>query len=234
MPDGLEIAARIMSDDLYRLNVISQNLANAGTTGYKKEMVVARPFLDYLQKNLPVNMPALSTVVDPRQGALTQTGQALDLAIEGRGFFELQGSEGPLYTRQGSFRLDGRGRLVTPSGAPLMGVGGEIVLNGTQPNIDRQGRVLEGERVVAQLKVVDFGNARQLTPLGGGLYGATGRPELLTEAFLERQGYLEASNVATLPEMVGLIALARRFEAASRVAQGYDGMLGAALRVAEF
>jgi flagellar basal-body rod protein FlgF len=236
--DGLTIAARIMSDDLFRLNVISQNLANAGTTGYKKELVVARPFVEYLNANVPVNMPALSSVVDPRQGSLTQTANALDVALEGGGFFELAAAEGPVYTRQGSFRLDGRGRLVNPAGLPVMGTGGEIFLTGTQPSIDRQGRVFEGERQVAQLKVVKFADAARLTPLGGGLYGANElgqiSGEVSTDPFQVRQGFLEASNVVTLPEMMRMIELSRRFESATRVAQGYDGMLGAALRIAEF
>jgi flagellar basal-body rod protein FlgF len=234
MADGLTIATRIMSDDLFRLNVISQNLANAGTTGYKKEMVVTRPFVDYLNAGVPVNMPALGTVVDPRQGSLTQTAGALDVALEGGGFFELAGADGPVYTRQGTFRLDGRGRLVNPAGLPVTGVGGEIFLTSTQPSIDRQGRIFEGERQVAQLKVVKFADASRLTPLGGGLYGASTRGEVSTEPFQVRQGFLEASNVVTLPEMMRMIELSRRFESATRVAQGYDGMLGAALRIAEF
>jgi flagellar basal-body rod protein FlgG len=236
MADALSIAARIMADDLYRLNVISQNLANAGTTGYKKEVVVARPFVDYLQQNVAVSMPALSSTIDPRQGSLTQTASALDVAIEGGGFFELAGAEGPLYTRQGSFRLDGRGRLVTPAGIPVMGAGGEITLGGTQPSIDRQGRIFEGERFAAQLKIVSFADPARLTPLGGGLYAAPaqGAGEPSTEPLQVRQGFLESSNVVTLPEMVRMLELTRRFESASRIAQGYDGMLGAAMRIAEF
>jgi flagellar basal-body rod protein FlgF len=238
MADAISIAARIMADDLFRLNVISQNLANAGTTGYKKEVVVARPFVDYLQQNVTVSMPALSSTIDSRQGSLTQTASALDVAIEGGGFFELAGAEGPLYTRQGSFRLDGRGRLVTPAGIPVVGGGGEITLSGTQPSIDRQGRIFEGERFVAQLKIVSFADPARLTPLGGGLYAASsqvrGAGEPSTEPLQVRQGFLESSNVVTLPEMVRMIELTRRFESASKIAQGYDGMLGAAMRIAEF
>jgi flagellar basal-body rod protein FlgG len=234
MADALGIAARIMADDLFRLNVISQNLANANTTGYKKELVAARPFVDYLEANLAVSLPALTSVVDTRQGALNQTGAALDLAIEGAGFFELAGNDGPLYTRQGSFRLDGRGRLVTAAGVPVMGAGGEITLGGTQPSIDRQGRIFEGERQLGQLKIVRFADPSRLVPLGAGLYRAEAAGESSAEPFQVRQGLLESSNVATLPEMVRLIELTRRFEAASRLAQGYDGMLGAAIRIGEF
>src|SRR5258706_7090262 len=97
------------------------------TSGYKKELVASRPFIDYLEageKQLPVTLPVLTSVVDTHQGTLNRTSSPLDVAIEGAGFFEVAGNDGPLYTRQGSFRLDGTGRLVTPSGFPVAGVSG--------------------------------------------------------------------------------------------------------------
>jgi flagellar basal-body rod protein FlgF len=233
MPSAIDLAARIMGDDLFRLNVISQNLANAGTHGYKKELVAARPFLEHLEAGLraaPVNLPALTSVLDTRQGPLAATGNALDLALEGAGFFELAGDDGPVYTRQGSFRLDAAGRLVTTAGLPVMGLGGEIVLTGPQPTIDRQGRVFEGERLAGQLKIVRFADAAGLAPLGAGLYRAEAAGDTVQDGLQLRQGFLESSNVVTLSEMTRLIEVVRRFEAAQRVAQGYDGMLGGAIR----
>src|SRR5260221_6490472 len=232
MADAISIAARIMADDLFRLNVTSQNLANTSTVGYKKELVASRSFGQYLEaggSRLPVTLPALTSVVDTRQGALTRTAAPLDVAIEGSGFFEVTGGDGPLYTRQGSFRLDGTGRLVTPSGLPVASSGGDILLTGNSPTIDRQGRVLEGDRIVGQLKIVRFGNAANLTPLRNGLYRAAGAGDVATEAMQVRQGFLESSNVTSLPEMIRLIELVRRFESAQRVLQGYDGMLGTAI-----
>jgi flagellar basal body rod protein FlgG len=233
MASSLDVAARIMADDLFRLNVVSQNLANANTTGYKKELVSARPFVEYLQagmKLVPVNLPSLSTAVDPRPGSLTPTGNALDLAVDGQGYFELAGADGPVYTRHGAFSLDAAGRLVTAAGLPVTGLGGEIVLNGPQPSVDRQGRVLEGERVMGQLKIVNFADPAALEPLGGGLYRAQAPGEPLQDNVQLKQGFLESSNVVTLSEVTLLIALVRRFEAAQRLVQGYDGMLGGAIR----
>src|SRR5262245_29969058 len=118
-----------MGDDLYRLNVVSQNLANAGTTGFKKEVVVARPFVEHLEagaQSLQVELPMQSSSVDARQGPLVRTGSALDVAIEGGGFFELSGPDGAVYSRQGSFRIDASGRLVSSGGLPVMGASGEI------------------------------------------------------------------------------------------------------------
>lgn len=233
MPSAIDIAARIMGDDLYRLNLVSQNLANANTPGYKREMAVSRPFVAHLEagmKSIPASFPALSSLVDAKQGALTQTGNPLDVALEGAGFFELASDEGPVYSRQGSFRVDAGGRLVNAAGLAVMGTGGEILLSGGQPSIDRSGRVFEGERQAGQLKLVSFGDAGALAPLGGGLYRAAASGDTAAETLQVRQGFLEASNVATLGEMIVLIGLTRRFEAASRVVQNYDAMLGTAIR----
>lgn len=250
MPSSaIGIAARIMADDIFRLNVVSQNLANANTPGYKKELVSSRPFIEQLQASaagaaaglsmqglptqgasLQVGLPALSSVVDFRQGTLTGTGNPLDLALEGGGFFELAGAGGPVYTRAGSFRLDNRARLVSPAGLPVMGLGGEITLAGAQPTIDKQGRIFEAGQLAGQLKIVRFADPGALAPLGGGLYRAEGRGELGVEPFAVRQGFLESSNVAALPEMVHVVELMRRFETAQKIAQSYDGMLGGAIQ----
>jgi flagellar basal-body rod protein FlgF len=232
MPDAIGIAARVMVDDMFRLNVVSQNLANASTTGYKKELVAGRPFAQYLEAGatqLPINLPLLSSVVDTHQAPLTKTSSPLDLAIEGAGFFEVAGSDGPLYTRQGSFRLDNTGRLVSASGLPVASTGGEILLTGNTPTIDRQGNISESGQLVAQIKVVRFGKATALTPLGDGLYRSASAGDVVTDALQIRQGFLESSNVAVLPEMVRMIELVRRFESAQRVVQSYDGMLTTAI-----
>jgi flagellar basal-body rod protein FlgG len=228
-----------MADDLYRLNVASQNLANATTAGYKREVVTSRAFVDLLRAGLPaagaarlipVSLPALGSALDVRPGPLTRTGNALDVALEGEGFFELAGDAGPVFTRQGSFRLDAQGRLTSPAGLPVMGSSGELVLARPEPQIDAQGRIFEDGRLAGQLKVVTFAAPRELTPLGGGLYRAEQAAALAPEAAAVRQGFVESSNVAALPEMVRIIELTRRFEAAQRIVQGYDGMLGNAIR----
>lgn len=239
MLDAIDVAGRIMADELFRLNVVSQNLANATTAGYKGELVVSRPFVEQLQMGMPVSgaskvlsvsMPALTSVLDTTQGTLTRTGNALDVALEGPGFFEVQGADGPLYTRQGSFRLDATGRLVTAGGMPVAGLGGDIVLRGTEPTIDAQGRVLEGDQAVGQLKVMRFRNASALAPIGQGLYRADSAGDVQSDALQVRQGFVESSNAAALPQMIRMIELVRRFEAAQKLVQNYDGMLGTAIR----
>src|SRR5262245_7405794 len=169
-----------MGDDLYRLNVVSQNLANAGTTGFKKEIVTARPFVEHLEAGahtLAVDLPVQSSSIDTRQGPLVRSGNALDVALEGPGFFELAGPDGAVYSRHGAFRVDSGGRLVNTGGLPVMGVAGEIQLTGTQPTIDALGRVFEGERQAGQLRIMRFNDSAALAPLGGGLYRADGAGE---------------------------------------------------------
>jgi flagellar basal-body rod protein FlgF len=231
--NAIGLSARIMSDDLYRLGVVSQNLANASTSGYKKEIVAGRPFVEHLAvgaQAIPLSVPVLASVTDSAQGRLTQTSNPLDLALDGPGLFEVAGAEGPLYTRQGTFRLDATGRLVTPGGLAVQGAAGDILLADGSPRVDRQGRVFDGDRLVGQLKVVRFADPGALASVGGGLYRASGTGEVQAEALQVRQGFVEGSNVQTLPEMVRLIELVRRFESAQRVMQSYDGMLGGAIR----
>lgn len=129
-----------------------------------------------------------------------------------------------------SLRLDAGGRLVGATGLPVSGLDGDILLGSTQPVIDKQGRVYDGERVAGQLKVVRFAETGRLAPLGGGLYRSEAAGEAMQGALQVRQGFLESSNVVALSEMTRLIELMRRFEAAQRLVQGYDGMLGGAIR----
>lgn len=225
-------------NDVARLTAVSQNLANGTTVGYKKEIMVTRPFVEYLGVQarggavaLPVGSPVVSSVTDFRAGPLKQTGNPLDLAVADEGFFEVMTEQGPAYTRQGTFRLDGAGRLTTEAGLPVMGVSGELLLAGPQPLIDAEGRVFEGERQVGQLKLVKFTDPRTLEAAGAGLYRAGPASTVKTDGYDRiRQGYTEASNVDSMTEMVKMIETMRHFESGQRVVQGYNDMLEKTIR----
>ena len=238
MADALAIAARSMADDIARLAAISHNLANAATPGFKREMTVSRPFVDFVQSAvlpgeaaLAVRRPgSLVPRTDHAAGPMQYTGHGLDLAIEGDGFFEIEDANGPVYTRQGSFQLDGNGRLVDHAGRAVLGSVGEIRIDSAAPRIDRQGRVYDGETLVGQLRVVRFDDPQALARLGAGLSAAgTQEAQPITEPRL-RQGYLEASNVVTANEMVRLIETMRHFESNQKLIQGYDEVLERAIR----
>jgi flagellar basal-body rod protein FlgG len=146
--------------------------------------------------------------------------------------------QGLAYTRLGSFRLDGQGRLVTQQGHPVMGTGGDIVLLQAAPLIDAEGRVFESAAAagrqatpVAQLKVVRFAPGAARERLGDGLVQLQGEPVAVAEGEAQlRQGFLENSNVNPMHEMVRLLESVRHLEAMQKVALGYDEMLATSIR----
>lgn len=228
-----------MHNDMSRLDQVALNLANVSTPGFKRQVVAARPFADAMQDAQAVSAPEVLT--DTRAGTLRNTGQPLDVALAGDGYFEVLTANGPAYTRRGNFSVDARGRLVTSQGYPVMGKGGELVLSGRAPAIDGAGNITEAAAAgadgpnnagpIGQLKVVRFDRAQGLQPLGEGLVAAGDAMSLLPEADVQiRQGALENANVNSTREMVDLIQTLRHFESMQRVLQGYDEMIGSAVR----
>jgi len=237
MSDVLAIAAKSMADDMTRMATISQNLANATTPGYKKDITVSRPFVEYLRsyatagalpQTFVSSLPVPDSVVDYRSGSVRYTNGSLDVAIDGDGFFELQSELGPLYTRQGNFQVDARGRLVSASGIP---VAGDITLTTTQIRIDQQGHVFDDDKPAGQLRIVGFAPIDALQKVGEGLFVASNASAGQPNDSRVRQGYLENSNVVTTSEMVGVIETMRHFEANQKLIQGYDEMLERVIRL---
>jgi flagellar basal-body rod protein FlgG len=253
MTDVLAISLHSMQHDMARLERISMNMANAMTPGYKREVAASLPlaasgFIDAMNAVdvSPATPPAASAITagalmtrtDSRPGTLKATGQSLDVALGGTGFFEVSTEAGPAYTRQGNWQLDARGRLVTAQGYPVIGLGGEIILSHPQPHIDATGQVFDAAvngradaPPIAQLKVVQFDDVNGLDRMGDGLVRASAQPTQLADGDVQvRQGFLENSNVNSMQEMVQLIQSMRHFESMQKVALGYDDMIGAAVR----
>jgi len=246
----LGVALQSMHHDSARLDRISMNLANALTPGYKREVVVERPFAQMLDPTAvtgPLSafegQGAVQVMSDASPGTLKSTGQSLDLALAGPGYFEVATDQGPAYTRQGNFHLDARGRLVNVLGHAVMGKGGEIYLNNPTPFIDASGNIFEGQRggvatslsvdaqSLGQIKVVQFEDRKSLQRLGNGLLSGHEDTSLQKETDIQiRQAYLENSNVNSMQEMVQLMQTMRHFESMQKVALGYDEMMGAAIR----
>lgn len=258
MNDIYVVGLTSAQQDFARVDRVALNLANMSTPGYKREVVAARPFADVLTaqsaseraspgSSSPAGGAAqgpdgMQILFDLRPGSLKQTGQPLDLALTGDGFFEVATPNGPAYTRQGNFRVDQNGRLVTAQGDAVMGVSGEIYLTTRDPSIDTAGNVTEPSatsgsgsavpaRPVAQVKVVRFENSAALQRLGDGLW-ASGQASARTGdgSAQIRQGALENSNVDPMHEMVLLLQTVRHFESMQRVVQSYDELLGTAVR----
>ncbi len=208
-----------------RLEIVSSNLANALTPGFK----AIRPVFsvvpvaetdnpDQLQQTY-VNIT--DTYVHFSDAPLVQTGNAFDLAIEGTGFFVVSTSTGNMYTRNGQFALNEQMKLVTAAGNPVMGEGGEITIDGKDIKIEVDGSIFVDGTKVDQIKVVDFNDKKSLRNVGDSLF--ENRNELNAEVSASgctiRQGAYETSNVDVMKEMVELISALRAYETYTKVDQ---------------
>jgi flagellar basal-body rod protein FlgF len=221
MPDGASIAAASMRAESARLDSVSANLANMLTPGYKRQLpATTGQFIDLVNADFGSAQSSAAPSIDFKPGPLRNTGNALDLAIEGDAFFELSLDGQNFYTRQGNFMLDAQGRLQTADGATVQGVSGDIKLESANARVDAQGRVFEGDTQVAQLRLVRFDQVTRLRSVDNVRF-VQGQAEIsamgdATRANV-RQGFVEASNVVTAEEMVRLMESMRRFEGGQRV-----------------
>lgn len=253
MPNALYIAASGMMANVSRQNVIAHNLANLDTAGYKRAASVDVAFPTYLiarihdqrirslDGTLEVRPPIgvagggvipQETVTDPSQGARLKTGNPLDFALTGPGYFTVQSPEGPLlYTRNGAFSLDADGRLVTQDGYPVLGHNGEIFIDGTEVLVDGEGNITVDGKALDSLLVVRFADEARLERIGHSLFRvASAVPvDMAPEQLNVQQGFLEQSNVNAVREMVEMIALARSYELNARVLSLADQTLGLAV-----
>lgn len=225
---GVYSAATAMEAATVRHEVASQNLAHVNMPGYRRQFIQQHSFEALLNDPQPVgySRDSLGTAVptavqfDLTQGTLKETGRALDVAIQGEEFFVVEGPEGPLYTRNGSFRLDALGRLVTVDGLPVRGRGGPIVIpeapGSSTVTVTRDGRVVAGNDEVGQLDFARIQDPQQLQIAGASLFSAP--PEVVAsgaEASVV-QGVLELSNVQPVIELVNILIGSRQYEAAQR------------------
>lgn len=216
-----------------RLDIISNNLANANTAGFKKDKMSFEGLLAGA-----VNPPAVpqsmtadpilqkeNVYIDYSSGPISQTGNTLDLALDGDGFFAVTTPSGTAYTRQGNFRMSADGNLVTADGYPLQAQGGAALrVQGNRIDIDARGSVVVDGVPVGTLAVVDFEKPYQLTKVGSTLFVPGEQQEPRQSSTQMLQGHLEGSNVESISEMVQMIETNRYFEACSKVIRGFDDM----------
>ena len=203
------------------LDIVANNLANVDTTGFKFESMLANT--DEVttptpgQAPTPVDFVAAAGVArDYTQGSLTQTGSPLDVAIDGKGFFTISTSSGPRYTRDGRFKLDPTGRLVTMSGDPVQGDGGDIVVDPKKGavSIAANGDISQDGQAVGKLQVVTFDSLAALSKDGSNQFrndsNLTPTPSTTAEL---KQGMLEGSNVQPVSQITRLIEINRAYDA---------------------
>lgn len=208
------------------LDVVANNVANADTAGFKVESLMSRTEPRRLVGDSRVAQPvkfALDSGVarDFTQGTLAQTGNPLDLAVDGQGFFKVRTAAGERYTRDGRFTTDPSGRLVTKAGQPVLDdSGAEVVFDPEkgEPTISADGVVSQGIIRVAKLGVARFDSLGMLEKQGDGLYRNTSnqQPQNSTTASI-RQGMVESSNVQPIQEITRMIEVTRAYESISNM-----------------
>jgi flagellar basal-body rod protein FlgF len=241
MSDTIAAIANAMHADAEALRAISQNVANAQTPGFRRQIPLARASFETLALGAVADAPTalpnaagpldLAAAIDVRPGTLQSTGETLHLALEGSGFFMVSGSQGEMLTRRGDFRMDANGTLVTANGETVLGTNGPIQLGAGTPSISTDGTVRIGGVVVDRLRIVDLADTTALAAAGHGLYAlATGEQPIESGGASQvRQGFLETANVQSVTEMIALMETMRRFEAAQRFVHAYDGMVDKAI-----
>ena len=217
--------------DQLNLERVGHNIVNIQTPGFKRQIVANgdSPHQDF-QAHLRGYVSGSEIVNDMRPGAIRASNNSMDIALAGRGYFELNGERASLYTRRGDFHIDNRGRLVSVDGWPVMGRNGEITLSGDDFRILPNGEILQNGQTVNFIKIVDL-PANKLVEQGGGNFISTAQSTEVPVAEVKvHQGFLESSNVSTAQEMVQLTTRLRHFEGLLRLAQARDEMLGTVIR----
>lgn len=247
MVKGLYTAYTGMINEQNRMDVLTNNLANSATNGFKKEGATSQSFdsvLAYkikdvsepsrLAKNIGVanlGVKVGENYTDYSQGSLKVTGNAYDLAITGDGFFNVEftnkaGETSTKYTRDGAFVVDTDGYLVTKDGDYVLGQNGRIKIDPTKEvKINELGTISQDGRDIGQVKLTDFEDLNYLEHYGENYYQPV---EGATERNLHgqiRQGYLETSNVQVVQEMVEMISVSRQYESNQKLITTIDGTL---------
>jgi len=203
--------ARYLSNDVDALDVLSQNVANMRTVGYRAER---------LKADFRTGMVESAPALDLADGNLSMTGHPLDLAIRGHGFFVVDVGGQTMLTRNGQFHVDANQQLVNAAGDPVLGQSGPITLSHPDVHVDAAGNITDGDEDVDALRIVAVDDPSTLREMGGGLYTYSGAQDRWIGRI--QQGALEQSNVDPGEEIIRLMALNRHAQSVQRAIQAYD------------
>lgn len=252
---GLYIAASSAISESKRIDVISNNIANVNTSGFKKDTMLTTSFQDVLMKRIgprdgselmsKTPMPGVVANIGKfnygvhvdqvftnfEQGSLSQSSNPLDLALQGKGFFTVETPEGQRYTRDGEFTLDAEGYLTTKEGYKVLGQNGPIKLEGKTITINESGKVFSDENEIDTLKLVDFNDYKSLRKEGDGLFYdiSNDQGNVIEAKGTVQQGFTEGSNVNSVKQMVEMITALRTYEANQKIIKTHDELLGKAV-----
>ena len=252
MVRGTYIAGTGMMLQRRQMEIITNNIANADTTGYKKEFLVSHSFDEVLIRRIndvrdphilgmrasdrapgvgPLN---LGTQVDQlyinfADGSLEGTERSTDLALVGNAFFVMQTPEGERYTRTGAFYVDQLGYLTDGEGNFLLGENGPIYVGGLNFTVDQLGGVRIDNEYADQIRIVSFADNGALRKQGSNLYFSLAAPQAETNPYTIAQGFLENSNVEIGREMVDMLSVFRTYETNQRMLTMIDETVGKAV-----
>jgi flagellar basal-body rod protein FlgF len=205
-----------------QMDLVANNLANLTTPGYRGESML---FIEHLARTAPREKISfvrdIATVRDLKSGPMNHTGNALDLAIRGAGYFAVETPDGERYSRAGGFTLDAEGQIVNAQGRAVLSDGGAPMVVPTDAaaiTVARDGTVSTDQGEVGRLRLVRFDNDQALQKREGGLYDAGRQEPLPVENPVIEQGKLEGSNVAGIVEMTKMIAAVRSYQSATNMA----------------
>ncbi|GBD90567.1 flagellar basal-body rod protein FlgG [bacterium BMS3Abin04] len=232
MVKGLYYAAKSLHEKIRNIQIVANNLANINTTGFKREI----PFSEYMER---ANKKSLMQITDFTEGALIKTDNPFNLAISGKGFFAVQTNRGIELTKNGKFKINNDGFLVTEDGNKVLGRNGEISFldnlfkKGNQVTISSNVEVKVGKNVVNQLMIVKPDDQSNLIRTEGQKYYSL--DEVYNPAnekdFKVMQGYLEESNTNPIVEMQAMIQLEKDFEASQKMVTSLDNMMSKAKEI---
>jgi flagellar basal-body rod protein FlgF len=231
MGSGIYVAAAGAVAQSSALDVTANNVANASTTGFHGAKVSFHEALAQARSPDIALVGNQTSGLDATAGAMTQTGNPLDLALDGEGYFAVDAPQGVRYTRAGALHLDGGGRLVNLDGLPVRGVGGAPIVippTATQIAIGEDGTVATEAGPIGKLELVRFAGA-SLRRDGATLYAAQGKP-VAGDPPRVLQGTLEGSNVNVVRGVVDLVQVSRTYESLLRVIEGFKAIESRAAR----
>lgn len=247
MVRGLYTAYTGMINQQKRLDTVTNNLANASTTGFKREGLTSKSFDQMLTVKLnDLSVPYLNEGIgkmslgvkigenytDYSQGSLKETGNTYDLALAGNGFFAIsytdkKGNTSEKYTRDGEFTMDSEGYLRTLEGDYVQGEGGDIMIpvETSEVSIRDNGDIYADGEYVDSLRIVDFEDYNNIEKFGENLYNVVDGATETESTAAVKQGYLEMSNINVVKEMVEMITISRAYESNQKLIQTEDDML---------
>ena len=225
MSSGYYAACTGLMSRTQALETIANNLANVSTAGFRASHNIFSSVLA-TTGNSPLSVlnqdandfGVLSgTQLDTSQGALVRTGNDLDLAMEGPGYFAVQTATGPVYTRGGNFRVSPQSQLITGAGDLVLGENGPVNIVGGPVSISADGTISANGAISGRLKLVEFASTANVLSAGGTYYTAPAGAAIAATHSQVRQSMLESSNVNPVTSVVELITAQREVEAMRRV-----------------